>query len=142
MLGLYLLAAHMLGDFVLSNRWQAARKLQDGRWRTYHVAVYCLPFLPILFVYAAPTRALAALVFLFGVHWLTDTRRFRSTLGDVVHWRLMGRERRALDVNTRLPNRRGEPTTLRPNPWEPIPLMIDQSLHVAQLALLAALFLR
>lgn len=73
------------------------------------------------------------MVLLFALHLFTDSRRFRSTLGDVIAWRYgPGRHERSdpegfADWKLR---------PLGPNPWEPLPILIDQTLHVVQLAAL------
>lgn len=185
MLPLYLLAAHMIGDFVLQTRWQAAGKLTDSRLRRRHVLVYCVPFVPIALAYGgfdpdapwvvneATGRVWGALVFLGWLafmHYLTDSRRFRSTLGDVIAWRVAARRDPTVAVTTWLdylygdrvpgvmPNARlplderaravenitsgGRLRFPPPNPWGSAPILIDQSLHVAQVAVLAGMFLR
>lgn len=171
MIGLYLLAAHLVGDFVLQTRWQAAGKLADSSLRMRHVWAYAVPFMPIVawrtWGDAAwsswhTQRGVVFVSLLVLLHFLTDSRRFRSTLGDVVAWRFGGRasasaERRlalahvhdpavGFDAATEqrvtalagAPEPGGFPP---PNPWTPIPILIDQTLHMAQLAVLGALFL-
>lgn len=145
MIALYLLAAHMVGDFVLSNRWQADLKFTDRGYRTRHVIGYCVAFVPIALAYGSSGyRGSAFLGSLFVLHWLTDSRRFRSTLGDVCSWwsqsRAARRQYREIDT---------EPVDVTdkmilwppPNPWPPMPLLIDQTLHVVQIAVLAGIFL-
>lgn len=144
MVALYLIAAHLVGDFVLQTRWQAGRKLIDRAARARHVAAYCVPFVPIAVVYAhqAPygwsgPRGLYACQFLFGVaffHYWTDSRRFTSTLGDVLAWRFRLARRDHLI-------RIGGGTKLGANPWAPLPILLDQTLHAVQLAVLGGLFL-
>jgi hypothetical protein len=156
-LALYLLAAHLVGDFVLQNRWQAVGKLADWRVRTQHVVAYSIPFWPIAAVYGNHPwwHGMAFLFGLYELHYLTDSHRFRSTLGDVVQWWLdwrvdpihakrewlehaIGRETtslRAIDLDDQAVR---WPT---PNPWPAAPLMIDQALHVCQLALLGGILL-
>lgn len=163
MIALYLIAAHLVGDFVLQNRWQAADKLTSRRARADHVFFYCVPFVPILMwrFWSHPAvedqgwRALAFLAALYALHFATDSQRFYSTLGDVVQWRIdfwrdplvikqewlsyvvqnAGHGPRAADVSDEAVR---WPT---PNPWPAIPLMIDQTLHLCQLALLGGLLL-
>lgn len=162
MIALYLLAAHMVGDFVLQTRWQAERKLGDACVRTVHVLVYSVPFVPIAF-YVAPSwrAAVSFLAGLYVLHFLTDSRRVRSTLGDWIAWQLTGPEGRA-DELERVELRKltvGEyhsaPALLRfrpsperaaraavpPNPWTPVPILVDQTLHLCQIALLGGLLL-
>lgn len=164
MIALYLLAAHLVGDFVLQTRWQAAGKFTDRALRTRHVAVYCLPFVPVA-VWRIGWQAFPFLLSLYVLHWLTDSRRFRSTLGDWVGWRC-----RPFITRISVPDPAHRPgeriqigsgvakilavepegsgwdylvrLELEPNPWSPMPILIDQALHVAQLALLGGLFLR
>jgi hypothetical protein len=124
----------MVGDFVFQTRWQADGKFDDERLRARHVAAYTLPF---VFVGAAYTtsvwRVAAGLIFLVGAHYLTDSRRFRSTLGDVLVWHLW-RKGRTIE------GREGKKLRLLPNPWLTLPLAIDQTLHVVQLAVLGSVF--
>lgn len=145
MLPLWLLAAHMVGDFIFSTRYQAAEKFGSADARTRHVVGYCVPFVPVFLAYAAWDRALAGLAVLFALHWLTDSRRFLSTLGDVVTWRLLRTEQQRWDEADSLGLLRegGLPLPSMPpeNPWPPIALFIDQGLHVVQLALVGTLFL-
>ncbi len=100
--------------------------------------------------------AFAFLLSVMVAHYLTDSHRFRSTLGDLIQWRLnlwedpvackrIWLERvteraesagmRAVDVDQKMV--RWPP----PNEWPPLPLIIDQTLHVVQLSVLAAVFL-
>lgn len=147
MIALYLIAAHMVGDYLLSNRWQAAHKLHEPWVRFRHVCGYCLPFMPIAGIYAhgwlwthgaltVHGKACAFIVALFVLHFATDSHRFRSTLGDVIAWR-WSRDRVALAAFAHDAQSDWPP----PNPWAPMPILIDQSLHLVQLAVLGALFL-
>lgn len=146
MLPLYLLAAHLFGDYLLQNRWMARRKLDSRRWRTYHVTVYTLPFLPIVALYAHTwTRGVLFVVLLFVLHWLTDSRQFRSTFGDFIHWHLVVKpeQRRkewrhsngGTDASEAIVGR------LPPNTWPLVSSAVDQTLHVIQLAVLGGIFL-
>lgn len=156
MIALWLLGAHLVGDFVLQSRVHVLTKLEDPVQRTAHVAWYTLPFVFVAAWYSPGWWQGAAFVAcLFVLHWLTDSRRFHSNVGDIIAWRLSlhadpvgckkvwldhALERadtsvRAVDVDDRAV--RWPP----PNPWPALPLMIDQTLHVLQLALLGSLFL-
>lgn len=78
MLGLYLVASHMAGDYLFQSAYMAAHKLRSRLVRLSHVAVYCLCFLPVAVVYggwAAPFFLLALGV----VHYLTDSKRWRTS---------------------------------------------------------------
>jgi hypothetical protein len=182
MLPLYLLASHLVGDFVFQTRWQA-----DGKFgwepdavalRSAHVVAYGAAFLPIVLwrCFSGPPwwHAPAFFAFLILLHWLTDSRRFQSTVGDYVGWRLRPeRPTRAdlagawetvrecevtyygvrggdvHDARARWDAAFGNFNALRaaraavppPNPWPTLPLAIDQTLHVVQIAVLAGLFL-
>jgi hypothetical protein len=142
-IALYLLAAHLVGDFVFQTRWQAAGKLADWRLRFRHVLVYSLCFVPIAAVYASSAwRGAAFGCLLFVLHYLTDSRRFPSTLGDWVGWRLSyGRGPVAGTLKDPGDAERPIYVRLPPNPWTPMPLLIDQTLHVCQVALLGGIFL-
>jgi hypothetical protein len=69
MLSLYLLAAHMVGDFILQGEWIASRKLSDWRVRALHVTLYVIPFALI----SPDARFLASL---WALHFLVDCRRW------------------------------------------------------------------
>lgn len=135
MIALWLIAAHMAGDYLLQTRWQAARKLDEPWVRLRHVTTYTAAFVPVvLLAHGASWLAWGRVVFLvalFVLHFATDSRRFHSTLGDAVVWRL--------GPSQRTERRAGFP--LGPSPWTPLPILIDQSLHLVQLAVLGSLFL-
>lgn len=170
MIALYLLAAHLTGDFLFQTRWQAAVKLEDWTVRLTHVSVYAIPFIPIVAVYGQP-NAFWFLLLLGAAHFATDSFRFHSSLGETIQWQVdrvrapasvrkawidhlygpddlpgeMPRIRPG-DVERRQARARGVMgRTLwfpPPNPWPFTSLVIDQSLHVIQLAILGGLFLR
>jgi hypothetical protein len=107
MLGLDLLAAHLLGDFVLQTEDMARRKPGDWRVRALHVSVYCTPFLLLAWLYGpALTRSALFLVLLWVTHFLTDSRRWAANAA-----------------------------------WPHKSMMVDQTIHVATLAVLARLLL-
>lgn len=150
MIGLYLLA-HMVGDFVLQTRWQAAGKIDDRPTRLRHVLGYCVPFVPIAAIYGqwwGPGNWTGPefMLLLGTLHFATDSRRFHSTLGDVIAWWLPPwfvisddlYVRRERDKKVFV---RPRDVKLEPNPWPPMPILVDQTLHVCQLALLGGLFL-
>ncbi len=43
MYGLDLIAAHMVGDFILQTDHMARNKFQDWKIRIFHVSIYALP---------------------------------------------------------------------------------------------------
>lgn len=140
MLPLYLLACHMVGDFLFQSRWQSDRKRDSHKELALHVATYTLAFVPLIALrWPGGWDAALFLVWLAAFHLITDERRYVMTLGDVVEWALR-REFREARYKARwsvTPKR----LRLKPNPWPAMPLMIDQTLHVVQLAVLGGLFL-
>lgn len=146
MLPLWLLAAHLVGDYVLQTRWQAAGKFTDVGLRARHVTAYCVPFVPLAIIYGdgyAYSNAVLFLMALWTLHYWTDSRRFASTLGDVVGWRLRSPEQRHAEWSGQpMYGKVGTTSDTRPpNPWPSVGLAIDQSLHIVQVAVLAAVFL-
>lgn len=151
MLPLYLLAAHLVGDFVFQTRWQANGKFgwteEAVALRVVHVFFYAVAFLPIILWRCwdstipawHPTAFFVGLVVL---HFLTDSRRFTSTFGDWVAWNIGGAgppaEKRGIHAAMGAPL---DEFDLPPNPWPSVGLAIDQTLHVVQVAVLAGLFL-
>lgn len=101
---LTLLAAHMVGDYVLQTDQQARTKLADWRPRAVHVSTYTLAFLPA--VWGRPWDVvLTFLALVWVTHFITDSRRWAS-----------GKE------------------------WAPKPILVDQAIHLATLAVLARVF--
>jgi hypothetical protein len=79
MISLYLLAAHMLGDFVLQSDRMAKAKLTDVWERTLHVTGYTLGFIPFLGMAGITDwRNPAFLGCLWVTHFITDSRRWAS----------------------------------------------------------------
>lgn len=161
MIAFYLFAAHMIGDFILQNRRQATLKFTDPVVRGCHVFTYTWPFIPIAIVYSSSWwMAAIFMVALAELHFLTDSRRFLSTLGDVIAWRYFPLrwndeggytrdEWRKLIWHQRLHSGDSAvtemPDTMRwppPNEWPSMPILIDQTLHIVQIAVLAGIFLR
>lgn len=119
-IGLYVIAAHLVGDFILQTGWMAREKLhpdpddfpikplyhhaalRSTAIRTAHVAVYLLPFIPV--VYIADWPMLPTLGAIGGLHWWTDFTRWVEP-------------------------REG---------FEAYPVVVDQTLHIASLALVVA----
>lgn len=169
MLALYLLAAHCVGDYVLQTRWQAAAKLTDSSHRMRHVWAYAVPFVPLVVwrTWGAPAgswhaqRGVVFVVLLVVLHFWTDSRRFRSTVGDWLVWRGVPPERRAEELQDvrlrrlsageyhsadvlllmRPTDEAAAVARLPANPWDALPMMIDQTLHLCQLAVLGGLLL-
>lgn len=175
MIALYLIAAHFVGDFVLQTRWQSAGKagwtIDAVGLRFTHVVTYTLPFIPIAVFfghgyYADPyhthsffyrfTDAPTFIGALAVLHFLTDSRRFERTLGEVIAWPFLSAATRAqtharvIAIKPTIPPKPiySKPDDdyerklrLPPNPWTPLPLLLDQTLHLAQLAVLGVIFL-
>lgn len=112
MLALGLIAAHMMGDYVLQTNWLAANKTKRLDALVIHVLLYTLAFAIVLGFHSALVEyipwenQLAFLSLLALFHGATDCRRWAS-----------------------------------PDPWPPKPIMVDQSLHVLQIWALAVVFL-
>ena len=122
MLSIWLIALHMLGDYILQNNWMAANKFKSAFVRTVHVSCYTVPFAVFAYLWLkinhlSPTTDLFGLLhcrvfvrlpaFVEGVficHWITDCRRWASD-----------------------------------KPWCAKPIMVDQTLHLLQLAALSCL---
>ena len=79
MRSLDLLAAHLIGDYVLQTNEQAKNKLTDARVRAAHVSTYHVPFLVAGLATGAHTGRLAAFLALsWAAHFATDSRRWAS----------------------------------------------------------------
>ena len=105
MIGLDLLAAHMVGDYVLQTDEMAKRKLTDWRVRLLHVICYCLPFICLFAMIDQDMPGGWLFLGLLALtHFITDSRRWAS----------------------------GEK-------WPPKPILVDQTIHLVTLALLARL---
>lgn len=153
MIVLVLLACHFVGDFVLQTRWQASRKLVQASYRLRHVLTYTGVFVPVAVLYVRAGHlpwwhAPAFLAALFGLHYLTDRQRFPSNVGDwfahtgywYLHWRTIVRT--SPNFRDRDKSKRPPRPALSANPWATLPIMIDQALHISQLALLGWLLVR
>lgn len=80
MIAMWLIAAHMAGDYLFQSAYMAANKLHDDVVRLAHVTVYTACFVPIAIHYAdRPAMALFFLFFLFVTHFLTDSNRWRTS---------------------------------------------------------------
>lgn len=72
-----LIAAHLVGDFVLQDHEMAMNKLADARVRARHVTRYCLPFAVAGLVSRVDVKRLAAfLVLVWITHFITDSKRW------------------------------------------------------------------
>lgn len=149
MIALYLIASHMVGDFLFQTRWQAEHKRSSRPYRTRHVASYTLAFVPGAFLLNWQ-HALAFLGALALLHYITDSHRFQSTLGDWIGWSALSPLRQQNAWRDELSDESDmlgpvDPLLMLsppPNPWKPTPIMVDQTLHLVQLAILGAVFLR
>lgn len=103
MKGLDILAAHMLGDYILQTDEEAVGKTNSPSLLAKHVAKYCIPHAIVGLVHGRSIgRSIAYTLSVGGTHAFIDHRRWAS----------------------------GEK-------WGPKPIMVDQALHSAQLAVLA-----
>lgn len=137
MIALWLIAAHLVGDYLLQTRWQAVGKFGWTReamiYRTAHVLTYLLPFIPIAFVYGGLLGGVGFIAWLGVLHWFTDAQRFVRTPGELLVFNWKTWRIRNLPDNLAV--------ELKPNPWPSLPLAIDQTLHILTLAALGAWFL-
>lgn len=81
MIGLDLLAAHLVGDFVLQTDDMAKRKLECWRTRLYHVLLYSMAFVPVIITYAQRVDDWRLALFywlLILTHFIIDSRRWAS----------------------------------------------------------------
>lgn len=77
MRGLDLLAAHLVGDYILQSDHMAVNKLTDARVRAEHVTAYHVPFLVAGIATGVNTKRLAAFLALsWAAHFVTDSRRW------------------------------------------------------------------
>jgi len=81
-ISLYLLTAHLIGDFPLQPDWMAAEKLDSRSVRARHVIRYSLPFIPLLAL-TSPLNGLTFIVSNGVVHYLVDSRRWAEPKD---HW--------------------------------------------------------
>lgn len=76
---LYLIAAHMAGDYLFQSAFMAANKLSNWKVRAYHVSTYSLCFVPAAVAATTnPWRLVAFIGCLGGAHFLTDSKRWRT----------------------------------------------------------------
>lgn len=75
-----LLASHMAGDYIFQSAHMAAHKLTDPGIRMWHVNVYTICFLPVTFAFMeSQWQGAAFLALLWIAHFLTDSKRWRTT---------------------------------------------------------------
>ena len=102
----YFLAAHLVGDFVLQNNWMSSRKAASHEVCSCHVGAYLLPFLGLVLFAGAPLWA----VLLIGAQHYAQDR-----------WAL---HLRWMKWYGQTP----------PDKWPVGPLCVDQSFHIAWMA--------
>ena len=79
MYGLDLIAAHMVGDYILQTDHMARNKFQDWKIRALHVTLYALPFLLLMCCYEASVAEKAIFMgLLWLTHFVTDSRCWAS----------------------------------------------------------------
>ncbi len=150
---LYLLACHLIGDFLLQSRSMAALKLTNAGVRFWHVAVYAIPFWVLMFYLYHPGASWHPLAFVYSLmvlHFFTDSRRFTSSPMDWLEWKFMSQAQKRDEwlhyfiedepISTPMLKLR-DAGKLPPNAWKPLSIVIDQTLHLIQIAVLAGVFL-
>jgi len=106
MIALALLAAHMIGDYIMQTGWMAANKLLNWRARAIHVTAYTAAFIPVVVLTKLNLSMMLLFVALVWItHFITDCRRWASA-----------------------------------DQWAPKPILVDQSIHIATLAILGIAF--
>ena len=79
MIALWLIACHMVGDYILQTPRMAALKLTNAKVRAQHVTTYTLFFILPLLVYRVPVaHSLLFLLAVWVTHFVTDSRRWAS----------------------------------------------------------------
>lgn len=106
-----LIIAHLVGDFLLQNNWMQA-KSRNSWVCTVHVCHYSLPFIPLAAFAGLPPWAFLAIMV---QHWFQD--RFALHLKWMKFY---------------------QHTT--PDKWPVGPLCVDQSLHLAFIAVCVVAF--
>ena len=106
MIGIDLIALHMLGDYILQTDKMAQHKLNDWRWRLIHVLAYTLPF-AVWYVVLGYSNPVYFVAYIFVTHFAIDSQRFAKN-----------------------------------NPWPPMSILIDQSLHLLTLAIVGHWFIK
>lgn len=78
MIGLDVVAAHLVGDYLLQGDAMAARKLRCGWTRAWHVTVYTLPFFGVALLNGHGwARVFLFLLLVWVTHFLTDSVRWQ-----------------------------------------------------------------
>lgn len=74
-----LLAAHMLGDYILQTNEEAINKFYDIEYLQSHVIKYMLAFVPVtLLSKRKVSDKICFLLLLYATHLITDSRRWAS----------------------------------------------------------------
>jgi hypothetical protein len=80
MIGLEMILAHLVGDYIVQNDWMVAHKTvwQTGYVRTGHVActVHCLMYTLSVWAFSWYWMPWWGLLLCFLVHWMIDRFRF------------------------------------------------------------------
>lgn len=75
---LWLVTAHLLGDFPLQPEWISKEKTENNTRLLIHIGVHAFLNIPIAWVLYSgePTRQLVLLVWIAGTHLVIDHRRW------------------------------------------------------------------
>lgn len=76
MLALWIIALHMFGDFVTQTHNMAQYKFSCWKWRTFHVIIYTVPFIPLAFLLGGTWEPWILILLIFIPHWILDSRRW------------------------------------------------------------------
>lgn len=83
MIGLYILLAHLVGDYILQTDRMAREKTRSSRWAFIHAAVYAACYAPLAFY--AP-RPLFALYVILVTHFFIDRYRLARYVVEAKNW--------------------------------------------------------
>lgn len=72
---LFILTAHLVGDFILQTDWMASQKLERPSVRFAHVLVYHLPFIGLV-LFFSPLDTLLFILASVVAHFVIDSRRW------------------------------------------------------------------
>lgn len=76
MVGLGILLAHLVGDYIFQDDAMALKKTTSWRWAIYHALTYSLPYILLFVLLQAPLwPAVAAWAIIAGTHAVIDRYR-------------------------------------------------------------------
>ncbi len=73
---LWLLTAHMLGDFPFQPQWMTETKIDEVGTRFIHCAIHGFLFIPLAWIMLDGVSQVAFILWIFGSHFIIDSRRW------------------------------------------------------------------